>query len=78
MSPSPPLTAQLQTLRGSQLLELSKRSFPFILPLVHLTPVHYGSTMLQALSSALGLMEAANGSKPNTCPCGVFIPTGRR
>lgn len=57
MSPSPPPTAQLQTLRGSQLLELSKCSFPCILPLVHLTHVHYGSTMFQALSSALGFEQ---------------------
>ena len=57
MSPSPPLTAQLQPLLGSQLLELCKCSFPFILSLVHLTHVHYGSTMLQAVSSVLGFEE---------------------
>lgn len=71
MSPSPPLTAQLQTLLGSQLLELSKCSFPFILSLVHLNHVHYGSTMFQALSSALGFEQKM---KANQIPALVACP----
>lgn len=53
VSLSPPLTAQLQTPLGSQLLELPKCPFPFVILLVHLVNVHYGLTRLQALSSAL-------------------------
>ena len=53
MSLSPPLTDQLQTPVGSQLLELPKCPFPFVIVLVHLASVHYGPPRLQALSSAL-------------------------